>query len=220
MEECHRRLGRVGPEYQSSRRGRGEQRRPLRRRVGNMGACPPLLRGRSAVCRPNAAYPSGGPKIASHVDFDSTHDGGMEASRLHAAMKSEPVCGDHSAHHRDRRAFQSQALREIPHWWIFSECTLNRQDKRGAPRVRGLTNKQRGAHNCHVAVAVAVDLSSQCHVAVIPVPGAVAVLVRSTWSTWSAVINRTSRVGLSEGFLSHPTWFPFRVSCSFPYNNL
>ena len=97
----------------------------------------------------------------------------LEASRLHAAVKSEPVCGDHSAHRRDRRAFQSQALREIPHWWIFSECTLNRQDKRGAPRVRGLTNKQRGAHNCHVAVAVAVDLSSQCHVAVIPVPGAV-----------------------------------------------
>jgi len=27
--------GRVGPEHQSSRRGRGEQRRPLRRRVGN-----------------------------------------------------------------------------------------------------------------------------------------------------------------------------------------
>ena len=28
------------------------------------------------------------------------------------------------------------------------------------------------------------------------------------------------RLGLSEGFLSHPTWFPFRVSCSFPYNTL
>ena len=27
-------------------------------------------------------------------------------------------------------------------------------------------------------------------------------------------------IGLSEGFLSHPTWFPFRVSCSFPYNTL
>ena len=52
VEECHRRVGRVGPEYQSSRRGHGEQRRPLRRRVGNMGACPPPLRGRSAVCRP------------------------------------------------------------------------------------------------------------------------------------------------------------------------
>ena len=63
MEECHRRVGRVGPEYQSSRRGRGEQRRPLRRRVGNMGACPPPLRGRSAVLSPNAADPSGGPKM-------------------------------------------------------------------------------------------------------------------------------------------------------------
>jgi len=29
-----------------------------------------------------------------------------------------------------------------------------------------------------------------------------------------------SEVGLYEGFLSHPTWFPFRVSCSFPYNTL
>ena len=26
MEECHRRVGRVGPEYQSSRRGRDKQR--------------------------------------------------------------------------------------------------------------------------------------------------------------------------------------------------
>ena len=56
----------------------------------------------------NAAYPSGGPKIDSHVDFDL--DGGMEASRLHAAVKSEPVCGDHSAHRRDMRAFQSEAI--------------------------------------------------------------------------------------------------------------
>ena len=54
------------------RRGRGEQRRPLRRRVGNMGACPPPLRGRSAVLSPNTACTSGGPKIDSHVDFDST----------------------------------------------------------------------------------------------------------------------------------------------------
>ena len=56
-------MGRVGPEHRSSRRGRGEQRRPLRRRVGNMGACPPPLRGRSAVLSPNAADPSGGPKM-------------------------------------------------------------------------------------------------------------------------------------------------------------
>ena len=27
-------------------------------------------------------------------------------------------------------------------------------------------------------------------------------------------------LGLSKGFLSHPTWFPFRVSCLFPYNTL
>ena len=32
VEECHRRVGRVGPEHRSSRRGRGEQRRPLLRR--------------------------------------------------------------------------------------------------------------------------------------------------------------------------------------------
>ena len=37
-------------------------------------------------------------------------DGRMQASRLHAPVKSEPVCGDHSAHRRDMRAFQSQAL--------------------------------------------------------------------------------------------------------------
>ena len=30
--ECHRRVGRVGPEHRSSPRGRGEQRRPLLRR--------------------------------------------------------------------------------------------------------------------------------------------------------------------------------------------
>ena len=77
VEECHRRVGRVGPEHQSSRRGRGEQRRPLRRRVGNMGACPPPLRGRSAVVARNAACTSGGPKIDSHVDFDSTAHGGI-----------------------------------------------------------------------------------------------------------------------------------------------
>ena len=82
VEECHRRVGRVGPEYQrqSSRRGRGEQRRPLRRRVGNMGACPPPLRGRSAVVARNAAYPSGGPKIDSH--------GSILTRRRHAGITS------------------------------------------------------------------------------------------------------------------------------------
>ena len=88
VEECHRRVGRVGPEHQSSRRGRGEQRRPLRRRVGNMGACPPPLRGRSAVVAQNAAMYLFGQTIELYVDFDSC---------LHAAVKLEPVCGDHSA---------------------------------------------------------------------------------------------------------------------------
>ena len=50
VEECHRRVGRVGPEHRSSRRGRGEQRRPLRRRVGNVGACPPPLFSVAARC--------------------------------------------------------------------------------------------------------------------------------------------------------------------------
>ena len=68
VEECHRRVGRVGPEYQSSRRGRGEQRRPLRRRVGNMGACPPPLRGRSAVVAQNAAMYLFGQTIELYVD--------------------------------------------------------------------------------------------------------------------------------------------------------
>ena len=36
-----------------------------------------------------------GQTIELHVDFRL--DGGMEASRLHAAVKSQPVCGDHSA---------------------------------------------------------------------------------------------------------------------------
>ena len=39
-------------------------------------------------------------------------DGSMEASRLHAAVKSEPVCGDHSACRRYMRAFQSQAVED------------------------------------------------------------------------------------------------------------
>ena len=35
-----------------------------------------------------------------------------------------------------------------------------------------------------------------------------------------AEVEGVACVGLSEGFLSHPTWFPFRVSSSFPYNTL
>ena len=37
-------------------------------------------------------------------------DGSMEVSRLHAAVKSEPVCGDHSAH--------SGSI-FCPDWWIL-----------------------------------------------------------------------------------------------------
>ena len=60
--------------------------------------------------------------IELHVDFDLTHGGSMEASRLHAAVKSEPVCGDHTPHSTalDRREicelFRAKRLREIPHW--------------------------------------------------------------------------------------------------------
>ena len=120
MEECHRRVGRVGPEYQSSRRGRGEQRRPLRRRVGNMGACPPPLRGRSAVCRPNAADPSGGPKIDSHVDFDSTaawrhHVSMLPSSRSQSAATTALAGGT-------CELFRVKRLREIPQWWILGRC--------------------------------------------------------------------------------------------------
>ena len=117
VEECHRRVGRVGPEHQSSRRGRGEQRRPLRRRVGNMGACPPPLRGRSAVVARNAACTSGGPKIDSHVDFDST-----AAWRHHVSMP--PSSRSQSAATTALTAgicelFRVKRLREIPQWWIL-----------------------------------------------------------------------------------------------------
>ena len=40
--------------------------------------------------------------------------GSMEVSRLHAAVKSEPVCGDHSACRRYMRAFQSRAIARNP----------------------------------------------------------------------------------------------------------
>ena len=119
VEECHRRVGRVGPEHQSSRRGRGEQRRPLRRRVGNMGACPPPLRGRSAVCRPKRRISLWRAKDRLACRFRL--DGGMEASRLHAAVKSEPVCGDHSARRRYMRAFPSK-FGAKSHCWILGRC--------------------------------------------------------------------------------------------------
>ena len=117
VEECHRRVGRVGPEHQSSRRGRGEQRRPLRRRVGNMGACPPPLRGRSAVVARNAACTSGEPKIDSHVDFDLTaawrhHVSMLPSSRSQSAATTALAGGT-------CELFRVKRLREIPHWWIL-----------------------------------------------------------------------------------------------------
>ena len=110
VEECHRRVGRVGPEYQSSRRGRGEQRRPLRRRVGNMGSCPPPLRGRSAVVARNAACTSGEPKIDSHVDFDLTGAWRRDASMPPSSQNRHARRS--LARQRDRRRFGRQtALR-------------------------------------------------------------------------------------------------------------
>ena len=82
VEECHRRLGRVGPEHQSSRRGRGEQCRPLRRRVGTVGACPPPLRGRSAAVARNAAVYLFRQTIELYVDFYLTG-----AWRHHISMR-------------------------------------------------------------------------------------------------------------------------------------
>ena len=120
VEECHRRVGRVGPENQSSRRGRGEQRRPLRRRVGNMGACPPPLRGHSAVCRPKRRISLWRAKDRLACRFRL--DGRMQASRLHAPVKSEPVCGDHSAQKGTCELFRVKRLREIPQWCILGRC--------------------------------------------------------------------------------------------------
>ena len=120
MEECHRRVGRVGPEYQSSRRGRGEQRRPLRRRVGNMGACPPPLRGRSAVVAQNAACTSGGPKIDSHVDFDAT-----AAWRHHVSMR--PSSRSQSA------AITALAACEL--FRVKRDCAKSHKDGFGASSV-------------------------------------------------------------------------------------
>ena len=83
-----------------------------RRRVGTVGACPPPLRGRSAVCRPKRRISLWRAKDRLACRFRL--DGSMEASRLHAAVKSAPVCGDHSAHRRDMRAFQSQFFARNP----------------------------------------------------------------------------------------------------------
>ena len=104
VEECHRRVGRVGPEYQSSRRGRGEQRRPLRRRVGGTGACPPPLRGRSAILSPNAACTSGGPKIDSYVEISTQRRHGGITSPCRRQVGASLRRSQHM------RAFQSQAF--------------------------------------------------------------------------------------------------------------
>ena len=110
MEECHRRVGRVGPEHQSSRRGRGEQCRPLRRRVGTVGACPPPLRGRSAAVARTAAVYLFRQTIELYVDFYLTG-----AWRQHVSMppSSQNRHARRSlARQRDRRRFGRQtALR-------------------------------------------------------------------------------------------------------------
>ena len=77
-----------------------------------MGACPPPLRGRSAVCRPKRLMYLWRAKDRLACRFRL--DGRMQASRLHAPVKSEPVCGDHSAHRRDMRAFQRHAFARTP----------------------------------------------------------------------------------------------------------
>ena len=128
VEECRRRVGRVGPEHRSSRRGRGEQRRPLRRRVGTVGACPPPLRGRSAICRPNAAYPSGGPKIDSHVDFDSTaawrhHVSMPPSSRSQSAATTALTARDRNP----MRAFHRPLGRGIGNWPYRVPLHINAQ---------------------------------------------------------------------------------------------
>jgi len=143
VEECHRRVGRVGPEHRSIRRDRGEQRRPLRRRIGTVGACPPPLRGRSAVVARNAACTSGGPTIDSHVDSDLTG-----ACRHHVFR-------------RYMRAFQScLRLREIPHWGILGRCgpptcgalgALGVQSAHLTPRA-GEPSKTGGSTRCPLLV--------------------------------------------------------------------
>ena len=68
----------------------------------------------------NAAYPSGGPKIDSHEDFDST-----AAWRHHVSMP--PSSRSQSAATTALTAgicelFRVKRLREIPHWWILGRC--------------------------------------------------------------------------------------------------
>ena len=98
----------------------------LRPAHADMGACPPPLRGRSAVvARETPHVPLAGQRSTRMSIFRL--DGRMQASRLHAPVKSEPVCGDHSARRRYMRAFQSQAIARNPtvvarEWWILGRC--------------------------------------------------------------------------------------------------
>ena len=69
----------------------------------------------AALLSPETPHiPLAGQRSTRMSIFDLTDDGGMEASRLHAAVKSEPVCGDHSAQKGTLRAFQSQAMARNP----------------------------------------------------------------------------------------------------------
>ena len=68
----------------------------------------------------NAADPSGGPKIDSHVDFDATG-----AWRHHVSMR--PSSRNQSAATTALTAgigelFIVKRLREIPQWWILGRC--------------------------------------------------------------------------------------------------
>ena len=85
-----------------------------------MGACPPPLRGRSAVLSPNAADPSGGPKIDSHVDFDSTaawrHHVSMPPSSRSQSAATTALAGGTC------ELFRVKLLPEIPPWWILGRC--------------------------------------------------------------------------------------------------
>ena len=68
----------------------------------------------------NAAYPSGGPKIASHVDFDSTgawrhHVSMRPSSRRQSAATTALTAGI-------GELFRVKRLREIPQWRILGRC--------------------------------------------------------------------------------------------------
>ena len=79
----------------------------------------------------NAAYPSGGPKIDSHVDFDL-----RGACRHHVSMR--PSSRSQSAATTALRKvhgelFRVKRLREIPHWWILGRCGPPTEDGRDGP---------------------------------------------------------------------------------------